>query len=145
MKSIRWMIIALAIGIWALMPRGSVQAAPIEGSYVICSTGEAPYTPTTVGPNSSVEQQVTCNDNDVALGGGVEVLSPTLPLPPGVLVTTPENSFLFSNNDPYPAIGWQIVLQNTNLSPLCLLPRPSARLCPSVQYRVCVSCLRTPA
>ena len=104
--------------------------------YVNCSTGVSP--PTTVGPDSSAEQQVTCNAGDAALGGGIEVLSPSLPLPPGVLVTTPENSFLFSGESP---VGWQVVVQNTNLNPYCGFPRAPAVLCPSIQYRVCVSCV----
>jgi hypothetical protein len=128
MKNISWMIIVFAIGMWAVMPGPVAQAAP-AGVYVICSTGVEPFTPTTVGPNSSVEQQVTCNEGGVALGGGVEVLSPSLPLPPGVLVTTPENSFLFSDETP---VGWQVVLQNTNLFPLCALAKQGSKLCPAV-------------
>lgn len=100
MRKIGWTVVLLGIGFWSVMPRSIAQAAPRGPVYVNCSTGVAPYTPTTVNPNSSVEQQVTCNDYDEALGGGVEVLSPSLPLPPGVLVTTPENSFLFSYETP---------------------------------------------
>jgi hypothetical protein len=143
MKNINWMIAAvLAIGIWMLMPRGAARADGVAGVYVNCSTGVEPFTPTTIGPNSSVEQQVTCNEGDEALGGGVEVLSPSLPLPPGVLVTTPENSFLFSGATPD---GWQVVLQNTNLFPLCALAKQGSKLCPAVQFRVCVSCIGTPS
>ena len=141
MKNISWMVVLFAIGIWAVMPRGIARAVPAGQIYVNCSTGVEPFTPTTVGPNSSVEQQVTCNEGGVALGGGVEVLSPSLPLPPGVLVTTPENSFLFSDETP---VGWQVVLQNTNLFPLCALAKQGSKLCPAVQFRVCVSCIGTP-
>ncbi|MGD0291794.1 MAG: hypothetical protein ABSC63_19415 [Candidatus Binataceae bacterium] len=138
MKNRSWIVVILAIGLWTFMPRGVARATTPVGEYVVCSTGVAPYTPTTVGPDSSVEQQVSCNADDFAVGGGVEVLSPSLPLPPGVLVTTPENSFLFTDVTP---TGWQVVLQNTNLDPFCALPKPPAKLCPSVQYRVCVSCV----
>jgi len=82
-----------------------------------------------------MEQQVVCNEGDTATGGGIEVLSPSLPLPPGVLVTTPENSFLFSDTTP---IGWQVVLQNTNLFPICLV---NPKLCTTVKFRVCVGCI----
>jgi hypothetical protein len=140
MRKCNWIVVILAIVIWAFMPRGVARAVP-AGVYVNCSTGVEPFTPTTVNPNSSVEQQVTCNEGDVALGGGYEVLNPPLPLPKGVLVTTPENSFLFSD---VTAVGWQVVLQNTNLSPLCVFARSASPLCPAVQYRVCVSCV-TPA
>ncbi|MGD0292054.1 MAG: hypothetical protein ABSC63_20840, partial [Candidatus Binataceae bacterium] len=89
MKNRSWIVVILAIGLWTFMPRGVARAVE-PGTYVVCSTGVAPYTPTTVGPDSSVEQQVSCNEGGVAMGGGVEVLSPSLPLPQGVLVTTPE-------------------------------------------------------
>jgi hypothetical protein len=138
MKNRSWIVVILAIGLWTFVPRGVARATPVGEAYVVCSTAVAPYTPTTVGPNSSVEQQVSCNEGGVAMGGGVEVLSPSLPLPQGVLVTTPENSFLFTAETP---TGWQVVLQNTNLDPFCAWPNPPAKLCPSVQYRVCVSCV----
>jgi len=142
MKNRSWIVVILAIGLWTFMPRGVARATTPVGEYVVCSTGVAPYTPTTVGPDSSVEQQVSCNADDVAVGGGVEVLSPSLPLHQGVLVTTPENSFLFTDVTP---TGWQVVLQNTNLDPFCALARKASPLCPAVQYRVCVSCIGTPA
>src|SRR5690242_11247675 len=111
MKFRNWVVMLVAFGIWGFMQTGSAQATQVPGvPYVNCSTGVEPFTPTTVPANKSVEQQVSCNEYDVAVGGGVEVLSPSLPLPQGVLVTTPENSFLFSN---VTATGWQVVLQNT--------------------------------
>ena len=138
MKYRNWMVVLIAIGVWSFMPRGLALAVEPLTTYVNCSTGAPPYTPTTVGPNSSVEQQVTCNEGDTATGGGIEVLSPPLPLPQGVLVTTPENSFLFSGTSPYPPVGWQVVLQNTNLNLICLF---NPKVCTTVKFRVCVACL----
>jgi hypothetical protein len=127
-----------------MMPRGSAYAvecldyAEETTTYVNCSTGFAPYTWTTLGPNSSEEQQVTCNEGDTATGGGIEVQQ--VPLPPSTIVTTPENSFLFSNTTP---IGWQVVAQDTNLDPLCILKLNLTKC--SIQFRVCVGCLHTSA
>lgn len=102
----------------------------------------APFTPTTVASNKSVEQQVLCNAGDVAIGGGVETMSPPLPLPSQVTTSTPENSFLLSGETP---IGWQVVYQNTDVNTQCFYsPNPPAKLCPSAQFRVCVSCLVNP-
>jgi hypothetical protein len=100
---------------------------------------------TTVDPANSGDQQVTCNGDDVALGGGYELGGATsLPLPATVLTIVPQNSFLLNSTS---AVGWQVVLQNVNTFPLCSVrPRPAAlaKTCPSIQFRVCVSCL-TPA
>jgi hypothetical protein len=148
MRKCNWIVVILAVVIWAIIPRGVARAQSFS-SYVNCSTGAPPYTPATVAPNSSQEVQAFCNPGDVALGGGYEVLNPPLPLPKGVLVITPENSFHFANTI---ADGWQVVLQNINLSPLCLFPfkgdhSPSTLTnhCPSVDFRVCVSCVTPPA
>ena len=139
MKYRNWMVVVIAAAFWAVMPRGLARAQGI--SYVNCSTGAPPYTPTTVAPSSSAEQQVSCNPGDTAVGGGIEVLSPSLPLPLGVLVITPENSFLFTDST---ATGWQVVLQNINLLPYCFYPKASEKSCPPVEFRVCVSCLTPP-
>jgi hypothetical protein len=132
-----WLAVLLVFGIMAF----SSLAAQAQ-VYVSCSTGVPPYTPTTVASNKSVEQQVLCNAGDTALGGGVETVSPPLPLPSQVTTSTPENSFLFSGDA---AIGWQVVYQNTNVNTQCFYsPNPPVKLCPSVQFRVCVSCLTAP-
>lgn len=150
-KSI-WRLAILAAFAWAMIPKAPAAAQTVVGtvnSYVNCSTGFSPFTWTTVGPNSSEEQQVTCNPGDVAVGGGYEIGGTTsLPLPTGVLAIVPENSFLFSNTT---AIGWQVVLQNVNTLPQCNKcnsgnPPPPwlAQSCPSIQFRVCVSCVTPP-
>jgi hypothetical protein len=141
MKYGKLIVFGVAFALWAMVPRSSAYATPVceapwTYTYVNCSTGVAPFTPTTVPANKSVEQQVTCNDYDTATGGGVETLSPALPLAPSIIVTTPENSFLFSDTTP---IGWQVVVQNTNVDPVCNL----LRKCPAIQFRVCVGCLHT--
>jgi hypothetical protein len=141
MKYGRLFVIGAAFALWAMMPRASAYAVCLDDSawtytYVNCSTGAPPFTPTKVGPNSSQEQQVTCYEGDTATGGGIEVMSPALPLAPSTIVTTPENSFLFSDTTP---IGWQVVVQNTNVDPVCNL----LRRCPAIQFRVCVGCLHT--
>jgi hypothetical protein len=118
MRKCNWIVVILAVVICAFMPRGVARAQTVS-SYVNCSTGAPPYTPATVSPNSSQEVQAFCNPGDVALGGGYEVLNPPLPLPKGVLVITPENSFHFANTT---ADGWQVVLQNINLSPCACSP-----------------------
>lgn len=151
MRNRNLVVVLILLGTWALMPRGVARAQVPADSYpyVSCSTGAPPYLPTTVGPNSSVEQQAFCNAGDSATGGGIEVLSPSLPLPPGVLVTTPENSFHQTTPDSGPLSGvtypdgWQVVLQNTNLNPLCAFAKKGSNLCPAVQYRVCVACVQT--
>jgi len=152
MKERSWILVLLGIVTWAFLPKGIAEAAAVGNIEWICSTGVSPFTFTTVAANSSEEQQVLCADDadgdctgGVALGGGVEVEE--VPLPPDVVVTTPENSFHFTGTT---ADGWQVVLQNTNLLPICLLPSfggepefgapASMGLCPSVHFRVCVSC-----
>jgi hypothetical protein len=135
MRNKTWLVVSLTFGIMVF----SSMAARAQAVYINCSTGVAPFTPTTVGSNKSVEQQVLCNPGDLALGGGVETVSPPLPLPSQVTTSTPENSFLLSGETP---IGWQVVYQNTNVNTQCFYsPNPPAKLCPSVQFRVCVSCL----
>jgi hypothetical protein len=131
------LIIGLAFALWAMMSLGPAHAQTLcPTTYVNCSTGVAPYTWTKVGPNSSIEQQVTCNTGDTATGGGLEVQQ--VPLPPSTIVTTPENSFLFSDTTP---TGWQVVVQDTNLDPVCIL-KPKLAKC-AIQFRVCVGCLST--
>ena len=146
MKNSSRIIVLLAIVMWAFMPSGLAGATGTPSVYVNCITGAPPYTPATVAPNTGQEVQAFCNAGDVALGGGYEVLSPPLPLPKGVSVITPENSFYFTDTTP---TGWQGVLQNINTAPLCL--SNNAKLsyliqanCLSVQYRVCVSCTTLP-
>jgi hypothetical protein len=130
-----WLVVPMAFCLIAL----SSLAARAQQVYVNCSTGVPPFTPTPVASNKSVEQQVFCNDGDVALGGGVETVSPPLPLPSQVTTSTPENSFAFSGETP---IGWQVVYQNTNVNTQCFYsPNPPVKLCPSVEFRVCVSCM----
>ena len=136
MKNRNWMVALVAIGLWSFMPSGLARAEPY---YYTCSTAASPYTWATVGVNSSQEVQAYCNAGDIALGGGYELESP--PSPPGVLVTVTENSFYASGET---AIGWQVVLQNTNLNPFCFFPKPNVKFCPSVNFRVCVSCVTPP-
>jgi hypothetical protein len=140
MKNSGWIVVLLAIAGWTLLPGGSARA---QTPYVNCSTGAPPFTPVTVAANSSSSDVVVvCNAGDVALGGGYEVLSPPLPLPTGTLVITPENSFYFSD---VTAVGWQVVLQNIANTSSCLSHNPrSPSVCPSVQFRVCVSCVTPP-
>jgi hypothetical protein len=147
MKKCNWTVVILVIVVWAFMPRGVARAVCGPGVYVNCSTGAPPFTPTTVAPNSSQEDQAFCNNNDVAVGGGYEVLSPPLPLPKGVLVIIPENSFHFSSTPFLHADGWQVVLQN-----ICNIKNEEGdyeegdkpkSTCPSVDFRVCVSCVGT--
>ena len=141
MKNCSWIVIILAIVIWTLMSGGSARA---QTPYVNCSTLNPPfglmrvYPPITVDPNSSQEGQAFCNTGDVALGGGYEVLNPVPPLPTGVLIITPEDSFYYSDMT---ATGWQVLLQNVNLSPLCAFAKKGSKHCPSVDFRVCVSCV----
>jgi|GEM_PF-6750547 len=135
MKKRNWIVVLLAIVIWSFMAKGIAQAQP---PYVNCSTGAPPYAPTTVAFNSSQEAQVFCNGSDIAIGGGYEVLSPSLPLtPPSFMVIVPENSFHFNSTN---ADGWQVVLQNVNLLPSCIRGSSTPFPCPAVQFRVCVSC-----
>src|SRR5271163_3395141 len=119
MKYSKLIVVVVAFAVWAMMPRGSAyaQCSTGPGVYVNCSA--QPFT--TVGPNSSSELQVACDNGDSAIGGGMEVTSPALPLPPSTIVTTPQNSF--SDTNPQ---GWQVVVQNTNLDPSCILS-PSRR------------------
>jgi hypothetical protein len=144
MKKCSWTVVILVVVMWAFMPGGVARAActPGLGLYVNCSTGVGP--PTTVAPNTGQEAQAFCNNDDIALGGGYEVLSPPLPLPKGVLVIIPENSFHFTSTPFLHADGWQVVLQN-----ICNIKseddseegdKPKAPKCPSVDFRVCVSC-----
>ena len=149
MKKCNWIVVILAVVVWAFMPRG-VARAQATSFYVNCSTGAPPYTAATVAPNDSQEVQAFCNTGDVALGGGYEVLSPPLPLPPGTLVITPENSFHFADTT---ADGWQVVLQNIctikqeegggkdSHKSLIKIPKIKPPTCPSVDFRVCVSCV----
>jgi hypothetical protein len=126
------LVLVAAFALWAMMPRGSACAQTCAGAgiYDNCST------PVTVGPNSSSgEQQVMCNGDDSATGGGIEVTSPALPLPPSTIVTTPENSFVSYEGTP---LGWQVVVQDTNLDPSCIF-KPQQPKC-SIQFRVCVAC-----
>jgi hypothetical protein len=148
MKKCNWIVVILVVLMWAFMPRGVARAQIFGLPYVNCSTGAPPFTATTVAPNSSQEAQAFCNNNDIALGGGYEVLSPPLPLPKGVLVIIPENSFHFTSTPFLHADGWQVVLQN-----ICNIKDDeegdyeegdkSKPICPSVEFRVCVSCIST--
>jgi hypothetical protein len=139
-----WLVGLSAVAILAFAPLVAHATPPPEDNvYVNCSTGVSPFTPTTVTSGKSQEVQVTCNAGDVALGGGVEVVNPPLPLDAQTITSTPENSFLLSNTTP---IGWQVVLQNTSINSQCYYTKtPPVKLCPSVDFRVCVSCLQQPA
>ena len=48
--------------------------------------------------------------------------------PTGVLIITPEDSFYYSDMT---ATGWQVLLQNVNLSPLCAFAKKGSKHCPS--------------
>ena len=135
----RMMLLVVAFAMWAVLPRGVARAqVEIDGLrfYVNYSTGVSPFTWTTVNPNSGIEQQVTCDEGDVAIGGGYELES--LPSPKGVVVTVPQSQFYFSDVTP---IGWMVFLQNTNLNLYCLLAYQASKYCPAVQFRVSVSCV----
>lgn len=139
MSKNRMIMLVIAFAIWAVLPRGSARAQEDVGGlefYVNYSTGVSPFTWTTVNPNSGIEQQVTCNDGDVAIAGGYEV--ETLPPPKGVVVTVPQSQFYFLGDTP---IGWMVYLQNTNLNLYCNLAKQASTYCPAVQFRVSVSCV----
>ncbi|HUN57042.1 MAG TPA: hypothetical protein VMU41_02930 [Candidatus Binataceae bacterium] len=139
MRKSNWITVAVVIAIWAVLPRGVARAQEAIGDidfYVNYSTGVSPFTWTTVNPNSGIEQQVTCNDGDVAIAGGYEVEN--LPPPKGVVVTVPQDQFYFSGDTP---IGWMVFLQNTNLNFYCNLAKQGTPYCPTVQFRVSVSCI----
>jgi hypothetical protein len=134
MKYSKLIVVVVGFAVWAMMPRGSAYAQCSTGPGVYENCSAQPFT--TVGPNSSSEQQVACNAGDTAIGGGMEVTSPALPLPPSTIVTTPESNL--SNTDP---TVWQVVVQNTNLDLSCVL-KPKEAKC-SIQFQVCVSCYTT--
>lgn len=139
MRKSNWIIAAAAILVWGILPRGVARAQETIGGikfYTNYSTGVSPFTWTTVNPNGGIEQQVTCNDGDVAIAGGYEL--ETLPSPKGVAVTVPQSQFYFSGDTP---IGWMVYLQNTNLNYYCNLAKQASTYCPAVQFRVSVSCV----
>ena len=134
MKKSGRIVVLLAIVMWTFMPSGLV-GATINPFYVNCSTGAPPFTPATVAANTSQEVQAFCNAGDIALGGGYEVLSPPLPLPAGLVTTTPENSFYFSDTTP-PDGRWSCKIPTIHLRAQVTLPSRqrltlSARRCNS--------------
>jgi hypothetical protein len=140
MRKSNWIIVVVAMLVWAWMPAGKAQAqetfGPFISFYVNYSTGAAPFTWTNVNPNAGIEQQVSCNYGDVAIAGGYEV--EYLPTPKNVLVTVPQSQFLFSDTTP---TGWQVFLQNINRNITCNLAKQATPYCPAVQFRVSVSCI----
>ena len=83
-----WLVGLSAVAILAFAPLVAHATPPEDNVYVNCSTGVSPFTPTTVTSGKSQEVQVTCNAGDVALGGGVEVVNPPLPLDAPVIAFT---------------------------------------------------------
>ena len=131
-----WIVVSLvAIAMWALLLRGVAQAQEAADIYWTCSAFQ------TIAPGTSLEEQVTCtNAGDIALGGGYETSTSTGNYQ-GVSVSVPENSFYFSGST---AIGWQGVEQNNTVCAAKCYGKP-APVCPTVSFRVCVSCLTPPA
>ena len=129
-------LVTTALATLLLLVLKAPASAQTPSPYVNCGSW------TTVDPDNSGDQQVSCNGIDIATGGGYELGGTTsLPLPATVLTIVPQNSFLFNNTT---AVGWHVVLQNVNTLPLCSVrPRPNvlAKACPSIQFRACVSCL----
>jgi len=139
MRKINWTTLVASIIVWGMLPRGIARAQETIGGiefYTNYSTGVAPFTWTTVNSDTGIEQQVTCNDGDVAIAGGYEL--ETLPSPKGVVVAVPQSQFYFSGETP---IGWMVYVQNINLNPLCNNAKWAETSCPAVQFRVSVSCV----
>jgi hypothetical protein len=121
----------VAMVVWALLPRGVARAQVAEDIYWTCSSFQ------TIAPGTSLEEQVTCtNAGDIALGGGYETQTSTGNYQ-GVSVSVPENSFYFSDST---SIGWQGVEQNNTVCRAKWYGKP-VPVCPTVSFRVCVSCL----
>jgi len=115
-------VAVVAMMVWALLPRGVAQAQCVAVDtdiYWTCSLFQ------TVTPGTSLEEQVTCNSGDIALGGGYETQRSTGNYQ-GVSVSVPGNSFYFSDTA---AIGWQGVEQNNTVCQAKCYGKP-APVCP---------------